>query len=90
MTSNSTPFTQSDSAELAFRVELLSALVTVFQMNDLDLPVLAKHARLSESDLKRIQEGNSEGISTDSLIRILGAAGYLTKLTVSRIDQNGI
>ena len=79
-------FSNADSAELAFRIELLTALVKVLQKERLDYAALAEHAGIQERDLQRICEGDADGMSTDTLIRVLGAAGYLGRLTIVRQD----
>jgi predicted XRE-type DNA-binding protein len=75
----------ADTLEMEFRSELTVALVRVLQKGQLTHAQVAKRAGTSRTRVTAIANGNTKGISTDVLIRVLAAAGYRTKVQVSKL-----
>ncbi len=73
-----------DTAEMEFRSELTTALIKAIERRKLTHAQLAERAGTSRTRVTAIANGNTRGISTDVLIRVLAAAGYSARLTVSR------
>ena len=75
----------ADSIEMEFRSELTVALVRILQKGQLTHVQIAKKAGTSRTRVTAIANGNTKGISTDVLIRVLAAAGYRTRVQVSKL-----
>jgi len=75
----------ADSIEMEFRSELTVALVRIIQKGQLTHAQVAKKAGTSRTRITAIANGNTKGISTDVLIRVLAATGYRPRIQVSKV-----
>ncbi|MBS0151507.1 MAG: XRE family transcriptional regulator [Nitrospira sp.] len=65
----------ADTAEMEFRSELTVALTTIIQAGRLTHVAIAKNAGTSRTRVTAIANGNTHGVSTDVLIRVVAATG---------------
>jgi predicted XRE-type DNA-binding protein len=75
---------RAETAELEVRSDLTVALSKIIQSGTLTHVEIAKRAGTSRTRITAIANGNTSGISTDVLIRVLGATGYRAELRVRR------
>ena len=66
----------ADTAEMEFRSDLTVALVTIIEAGSLTHAEIAKRAGTSRTRVTAIANGNTQGVSTDVLIRVLAATGH--------------
>ena len=71
-----------DAAEMEFRSEMTVALAKIISQGKLTHEQIAKRAGTSRTRVTAIANGNTQGISTDVLIRVLAATGYKAKVRV--------
>jgi len=74
----------TDTAEMKFRSELTVALTKIIQAGRLTHAEIAKRAGTSRTRVTAIANGNTWGVSTDVLIRVLAATGYHTELRLKK------
>lgn len=74
----------ADAAEMEFRSELTVALAKIIQAGRLTHAEIAKRAGTSRTRVTAIANGNTQGVSTDVLIRVLAATGYRTELRLKK------
>ncbi len=74
----------ADTAEMEFRSELTVALTKIIQAGRLTHAEIAKRAGTSRTRVTAIANGNTQGVSTDVLIRVLAATGYRTELRLKK------
>ena len=74
----------ADTAEIEFRSELTVALAKIIQAGILTHADIAKGAGTSRTRVTAIANGNTHGVSTDVLIRVLAATGYRAKVLVKK------
>ena len=74
----------ADTAEIEFRSELTVALAKIIQAGRLTHADIAKGAGTSRTRVTAIANGNTHGVSTDVLIRVLAATGYRAEVRVKR------
>ena len=74
----------SDTAEMEFRSELIVALAKIIQTGRLTHADIAKRAGTSRTRVTAIANGNTQGVSTDVLIRVLAATGHRAEVRVKR------
>jgi predicted XRE-type DNA-binding protein len=74
----------AETGEMEFRSELTCALATIIQNGKLTHAEIAKRAGTSRTRVTAIANGNTQGISTDLLIRVLSATGYRAELRVRK------
>jgi predicted XRE-type DNA-binding protein len=74
----------SAAYEWRARSELASQLISIVEKNNLTHAHVANVAKTSRTRVTAILNRNLEHVSTDLLIRILGALGYTVKLSVSK------
>ena len=74
----------ADTAEMEFRSEMTVALVKIISQGKLTHDQIAKRAGTSRTRVTAIANSNTQGISTDVLIRVLAATGYKAKIRVSK------
>ena len=67
---------------MEFRSELTVALAKIIQAGQLTHAEIAKHAGTSRTRVTAIANGNTHGVSTDVLIRVLAATGYRAEVRV--------
>jgi len=75
---------KAETGEMEFRSELTSALVKIIQNGKLTHAEIAKRAGTSRTRVTAIANANTQGISTDLLIRVLSATGYRAELRVRK------
>ena len=71
--------------EWRVKSELASALIAAVEREKLTHAEVAKRAKTSRTRITSILNRNLGHVTSDLLIRILGALGYEVKLSVSRI-----
>ena len=74
----------ADTAEMEFRSELTVALSKIIQSGRLTHAEIAKRAGTSRTRVTAIANGNTHGVSTDVLIRVLAATGFRAELRVKK------
>ena len=74
----------ADTAEIEFRSELTVALAKIIQAGRLTHADIAKSAGTSRTRVTAIANGNTHGVSTDVLIRVLAATGYRAEVRVKK------
>ena len=74
----------SDTAEMEFRSELTVALAKIIQAGRLTHAEIAKSAGTSRTRVTAIANGNTHGVSTDVLIRVLAATGHRAEVRVKK------
>jgi predicted XRE-type DNA-binding protein len=70
--------------EWRIKSELTSALIVAVEKGNLTHAEVAKRAKTSRTRITSILNRNLQHVSSDLLIRILGALGYEVKLSISR------
>src|SRR3990172_185600 len=73
-----------DTAEMEFRSELRVALSKIIQSGRLTHAEIAKRAGTSRTRVTAIANGNTQGVSTDVLIRVLAATGHRAEVRVKK------
>ena len=74
----------ADTAEMEFRSELTVALAKIIQAGWLTHAEIAKSAGTSRTRVTAIANGNTHGVSTDVLIRVLAATGHRAEVRVRK------
>jgi len=74
----------AETGEMEFRSELTCALAKIIQNGKITHAEIAKRAGSSRTRVTSIANGNTQGISTDLLIRVLSATGYKAELRVRK------
>ena len=74
----------SDTAEMEFRSDLTVLLAKIIQSGRLTHADIAKRAGMSRTRVTAIANGNTQGVSTDVLIRVLAATGHRAELRVKK------
>ena len=74
----------SDTAEMEFRSDLTVALARIIQSGRLTHADIAKQAGTSRTRVTAIANGNTQGVSTDVLIRVLAATGHRAEVRVKK------
>ena len=69
---------------MEFRSELTVALAKIIQAGQLTHAEIAKRAGTSRTRVTAIANGNTHGVSTDVLIRVLAATGYRAEVRVKK------
>jgi predicted XRE-type DNA-binding protein len=72
----------AETGEMEFRSDLTCALVKIIRQGKLTHAQIAKNAGTSRTRVTAIANGNTQGISTDVLIRVLSATGHRAQLRV--------
>jgi predicted XRE-type DNA-binding protein len=75
----------AETGEMEFRSELTCALAKIIQTLGLTHAAIAKKARTSRTRVTAIANGNTQGMSTDLLIRVLSATGHRAELRVRKV-----
>ena len=81
---------RADTAEIEFRSELTVALAKIIQAGRLTHADIAKGAGTSRTRVTAIANGNTHGVSTDALIRVLAATGHRAEVRVKKLPPNRI
>ena len=74
----------ADTAEMEFRSDLTVSIARIIQAGRLTHAEIAKRAGTSRTRVTAIANGNTHGVSTDVLIRVLAATGYRAEVRVKR------
>ena len=74
----------ADTAEMEFRSALTTSLAKIIQSGRLTHADIAKRAGTSRTRVTSIANGNTQGVSTDVLIRVLAATGHRAEVRVKR------
>jgi predicted XRE-type DNA-binding protein len=74
-----------DTAEMEFRSDLTVSLAKIIQAGKLTHAEIAKRAGTSRTRVTAIANGNTHGVSTDVLIRVLSATGYRAEIRVKKV-----
>lgn len=74
----------ADTAEMEFRSDLTVALTKIIQAGRLTHAEIAKAAGTSRTRVTAIVNGNTHGVSTDVLIRVLAATGHRAEVRVKK------
>jgi predicted XRE-type DNA-binding protein len=73
-----------ETCEIEFRSELTCALAKIIQNGKFTHAEVARRAGTSRTRVTAIANGNTQGISTDLLIRVLSATGYRAELRIRK------
>ena len=74
----------ADTAEMEFRSEITVALAKIIQGGRLTHAEIAKCAGTSKTRVTAIANGNTHGVSTDVLIRVLAATRHRAEVRVKK------
>jgi predicted XRE-type DNA-binding protein len=74
----------AETGEMEFRSDLTCALAKIIQNGRYTHAEIAKRAGTSRTRVTAIANGNTQGMSTDLLIRVLSATGYKAELRVRK------
>jgi len=74
----------AETGEMEFRSDLTCTLAKIIQNGKLTHSAIAKKAGTSRTRVTAIANGNTRGISTDLLIRVLCATGHKAELRVRK------
>ena len=74
----------ADTAEMEFRSDLTVSLGSIIQAGSLTHAEIAKRAGTSRTRVTAIANGNTGGVSTDVLIRVLAATGHRAEVRVKK------
>ena len=76
--------TPADAVEWVMRHSLTEKIVETARKNRLTVSQIAKGAKTSRARVTRILKGDTQGISIDVLLRVLGASGQTIKLSFTK------
>ncbi len=74
----------ADTAEMEFRSELTVVLSKIIQTGRLTHALIANRAGTSRTRVTAIANGNTHGVSTDVLIRVLAATGHRAEVRIKK------
>lgn len=74
----------ADTAEMEFRSKLTVALAKIIKAGRPTHAEIAKGAGTSRTRVTAIANGNTHGVSTDVLIRVLAATGHRAEVRVKK------
>ena len=74
----------ANTAQMEFRSELTVVLAKIIQAGRLTHAEIAKHAGTSRTRVTAIANGNTHGVSTDVLIRVLAATVHRAEIRVKK------
>ncbi len=74
----------AEGTEIEFRSELNSKIIEVVKKKGLTHAQIAKLASTSRTRMTAIMNRNTKDISTDLMLRVLGALGYTAKITFQK------
>ena len=75
---------KADTGEMEFRSDLTCALAKIIRSGKMTHAEIANKAGTSRTRVTAIANGNTKGISTDLLIRVLSATGHKAELRVRK------
>ena len=74
----------AETGEMEFRSDLTCALVHIIHQIKMTHAEIAKRAGTSRTRVTAIANGNTKGISTDLMIRVLSATGHKAELRIRK------
>lgn len=74
----------ANTAQMEFRSDLTGALAKIIEAGQLTHAEIAKCAGTSRTRVTAIANGNTHGVSTDVLIRVLAATGHRAEVRVKK------
>lgn len=72
---------QVDAFEFEFRTKLIKKITDEVKLSKLTLAILENRAKVPLSRIKTILSGNTAGVPTDLLLRVLYSLGYQAKVS---------
>jgi predicted XRE-type DNA-binding protein len=81
---NALGLSPAETAEMEFRSELTVALAEIIRSGRITHEKIARDAGTSRTRVTAIANGNTDGISTDVLIRVLAATGHRAVVRVRK------
>jgi predicted XRE-type DNA-binding protein len=75
---------EAETGEMEFRSDLTCALARIIRNDKMIHAEIAKKAGTSRTRVTAIANGNTKGISTDLLLRVLSATGHKAELRVRK------
>jgi predicted XRE-type DNA-binding protein len=76
-----------EAIEIEFRAKLNKKIIDAVKAKKLTHEEVAKLAKASRTRVTAILNGNTAGMSTDLLLRILYSLGFKTKVTFTRASR---
>ena len=77
--------TPQDAIEIEFRAKLKDKIIDVVRKKKLTHEQAAKLSGTSRTKVTAILNGNTSGVSSDLLLRILYSLGFQTKISFTRV-----
>jgi hypothetical protein len=74
----------ADAIEIEFRAKLNKKIIDAVRSKKLTHAEVAKRSKTSRTRVTAILNGNTSGVSTDLLLRIVYSLGYKTRLSFAR------
>lgn len=74
----------AETGEMEFRSDLTGALIRIIRDIKMTHAEIAKKAGTSRTRVTAIANGNTQGISTDLMIRVLSATGHKAELRIRK------
>ena len=71
----------ADALEWEFRYTITKKIIDIFYKKNLTVTKIAKDSGTSRARVTRILKDDTQGISLDVLLRVLGATGHTIKLS---------
>jgi len=76
----------SKAVEWEVRHQLTTKIQKIIETEKLTISQVAKNAGTSRARITEVVKGNTEGISVDVLLRVLGALGNRVKMTFKKVS----
>lgn len=76
--------TPADAIEWEIRFSVTNRIIETVNRNRLTVTQIAKDAKTSRARVTQVLKGDSQGISIDVLLRILGAAGQTIRISFAK------
>lgn len=76
--------TPADAVEWVVRNSLTERIIDTATKNRLTVSEIAKKAKTSRARVTRILKGDTQGISIDVLLRVLGGAGQTIRISFTK------
>jgi predicted XRE-type DNA-binding protein len=77
----------ADAIDMEFRAKLNKKIIDVVKSQKLTHAEVAKRCKASRTRITAILNGNTSGMSSDLLLRILYSLGYKTKVSFARTSR---
>ncbi len=76
--------TPADAVEWELRYSLTKKIIETSEKNQLTVTQIAKRAKTSRGRVTKVLKGDSQGISIDVLLRVLGATGQTIRISYTK------